>query len=169
MPANPATYAEIELEGKRRLELLDASAYKQGRSAPKWRESSVPITVLQDPSSLAHLGFSVWIQSAPNSNLESDAYVDGFVYINARLKVAFTYRLRASKQTLDARTATDAAIDATRAIMGPWDENIGCAVIDLVDGLQQSVSLDGEYLLIVQDYTASFDLRLDPNPSTSPP
>ena len=169
MPATPATFAEVEIECVERIEDLDASPYKQGRTSPKWHESSTPITVLQDPSSLAHLAFSVWIQSAPNSDLERDSYVDGFLWIETRLKVAYTYRLRASRQTEDARTGTAAAIDVIRALMRPWDENKGCALVRLVDGLQPSVSLDGEYLLIVQDYTIAFDLRLDPTPSSTIP
>ncbi len=169
MPATPATYAEVEEEFVERILGLDASAYKQGGSKPKWRESSTPLTVLQDASSLAHLLVSVWIQSAPNTDLESDAYEDGFVWVECRMKVAFTYRLRASKQTKDARTATNAAIDVTRVVMAQPDANRGCTLVRLVDGLQPSISLDGEYTLIVQDYTVAFDLRLDPTPTTSPP
>ncbi len=169
MPATPVTYAEVEEEFVERILGLDASAYKQGGSKPKWRESSVPLSVLQDPSSLAHLLFSVWIQSAPNTDLESDSYEDGFVWLECRLKIAILYRLRPSEQTQDARSATNAGLDVTRVVMAQPDANKGCTLVRLVDGLQPSISLDGEYTLIVQDYTVAFDLRLDPTPTTSPP
>ncbi len=169
MPATPATFREIEEEARDRILALDASAFKQGGSAPKWKESSTPITVLQDPSSLAHLLFSVWIQSAINTDLESDLIEDGQMWVETRLNVLFAYRMRGRTQTEDARSATDAAIDIVRALMSTWDQNKGCALIRAVDVLQQSISVDGEYIVILQNYTAAFDLRLDPTPSTSPP
>lgn len=169
MPATPATFREIEEEARDRILALDASAFKQGGSAPKWRESSTPITVLQDPSSLAHLLFSVWIQAAINTDMESDLIEDGFMWVETRLNVLFAYRMRGSMKTEDARSASDAAIDIIRALMGRWDDNKGCALVRAVDVLQPSVSVDGEYYIIGQNYTAAFDLRLDPTPTTSPP
>lgn len=165
MPANPSTYAEVEEEARDRIQALDGSVYNDGT----WRESPHPITVIHSGTALSHLGFSVWIQSAFNTDEESDNYNDGYAYIECRLNVSFLYRLRPGKQTDDARAATNAAIDVTRALMAQPDAQKGCIEIRLVEGLRQALSLDGMYLLITQEYTASFDLRLDPTPTSNPP
>lgn len=166
MEAMPLSFAEVEEHFVGRIERIDASAHAQGRSAAAWHESDTPLSILADPSSRAHLAFSVWIDRARNTDLESDAEVDGYVYIEAAVRVAFTYRLRARQQTKDARASTRAAHDLIRALMAPWGEADGaggCALVRLVDGLQPALSLDGEYALVTQDYTAAFDLDIATN------
>lgn len=169
MPAQPLTYADVEETIAEQIEALDASAYTQGSTPAAWHEASAPLSVLVDPSSLGHLNFSVWISSAPNSDLERDAEIDGYVWVTARVRVAFTFRLRPRQQTADGRQAIRAAHDVVRALMGPWPSGDGCALVQYVDGLQQALSLDGEYLLITQDYAVSFDLDIATNRITDPP
>jgi hypothetical protein len=169
MPANPATYREIEEEIVRRISALDGARHAQGDRGARWHESEIPLSVIGDPSSLGHLAFSAWIQSAPDTRLERSNEEDGYAYIGARLMVAFAFRLRPKRQTADARLATDAALEVTRTVLAPWNPNIGDASVALVDGLQPSLSLDGEWALVQQAYLVWFDLRLDPEPSVEVP
>lgn len=168
--ALPLSFAEVEEHFARRIASIDASAHAQGNAPARWHESESPLSVLSDPSSRAHLAFSVWVDRARNTDLESDSEVDGYVFIEAAVRVAFTYRLRPKQQTKDARMATKAAHDIIRAVMAPWGEAdgvAGSALVRLVDGLQPALSLDGEYSLISQDYTAAFDLDIGSNRSTA--
>jgi hypothetical protein len=154
----PQTYRQVEEAAVARIEALDGSPYQPGPThGARWKESETPLSVIADPSTLAHLSFNAWVQSAPNTRLERDLEDDGTVYVGARLVVAFAYRLRPHSQTADARKATDAAIDVTRALLAEWPE----VIIALVDGLQPSLSLDGEWLLVTQSYTVWFDLSLE--------
>ena len=155
-----------------RLAALDASAYTLGRRArAKWHESRTPLTVISDPSSLGHLAFNVWIQNAPNDDesrgMVWDAgSVDNDARLTCRVRVAFAFKLRATTQTKDARIATDAAVDVVRAVMAEWDAETaavyGVVNVRLVDALQVSMTPDASWLLVSQDYLASFDLNLRP-------
>lgn len=169
----PSTFENVELAFVARIAALDASAYTLGRrAAARWHESKTPLTVVADPSSLGHLSFGVWIQSAPNTGdgrgttwVQDDIAND--VEIDARVRVAFAFELRATKQVPDARIATRAALDVIRALMAPWsalDETTwGTVTVRLIDGLQTGISLDGHWLLVTQDFVASFDLDLLPS------
>lgn len=164
MPIVTRTFADIEEEAKDLIEALDASAHSQGKTATKWHETSIPFTVMQDASSLGHLLFEVWIQDAPNSGLSRGGEsFEQEVTIAARLKVQFTYRLRGTQQKRDARQATVAAHDIVRALMQPWT---ACVDLLLVNAMTVSLTLDGEWLLIQQDYIAQF--ALDNSAPTSP-
>ena len=166
------TFRAVEESLVARIAALDSFAYTLGRRArAKWHESRTPLTVISDPSSLGHLAYNVWIQNAPNDEeargMVWDAgSVDNDVRLSARVRVAFAFKLRAASQTKDARIATDAAADVVRAVMAEWDAEtaaeFGVVNMRLVDGLQTSLSLDAHWLLISQDYLASFDLNLRP-------
>ncbi|MEM6927704.1 MAG: hypothetical protein AAF602_12295 [Myxococcota bacterium] len=154
----PTTYREIEESLVAQIAALDASAHAQGGSAA-WRESRVPLSVVMDPSSLSHLLFNVWVQRAPVSPLGSrQGEIAGEVYLRATLVVAFSYRLRATNQVADARAATDAAVDVTRAVMASGAA--GDALVVFVDGLNPALALDGEWQLVTQTYEVHFDLAL---------
>lgn len=150
------TYRAIEEALVARIAALDATPYAQGGTA-QWRESQVPLSVIQDPSSLAHLAFNVWIQNAA-SGLSRQGELDE-VYVTARLVAAFSFRLRPGNQVADARIATDAAVDLTQAVLAPSAAGPS-AVVSFVDGLQPALSIDGEWLLVTQTYEVRFDLAL---------
>lgn len=163
------TFRLVEESLVARILALNASPYTHGRARAKWHESKVPLTVISDPSSLGHLSFNVWIQSAPNDDESRGAVwreddVDNDVRLSARVRVAFAYQLRAGKQTADARVAGDAAIDVIRAVMAAWTAatvaEYGVVNLRLLDGLQTALTVDAHWLLINQDYTASFNVNL---------
>ena len=164
------TFKDVEEEAKKLIEALDASAHSQGKKAASWRETSIPFTVLQSASNLGHLLFDVWIPTAPNSELSRGAEVGGdeeSVTISAQLKVQFSYKLRGSQQKKDARQGTVAAHDVVRALMAPWDyDTNGCVDLLLVNPLIVNLTLDGEWLLVQQDYIVEF--QLDTSAPTAP-
>lgn len=167
MPA-PATRTirDVEEEAAGLIEAIEASPFSQGKKAARFRETSVPFTVLQDASNLGHLLFEVWIQDAPNSDLSRGAEYgtdERAVTIAARMKVQFTYKLRAQHKKEDARAATDAGHAIVRALMQPWnyDEN-GCVDLLLINAGTVSLTLDGEWILTQQDYIVEFDLDISP-------
>jgi len=92
--------------------------------------------------------------------------VDNGARLTCRVRVAFAFKLRATTQTKDARIATDAAVDVVRAVMAEWDAETaavyGVVNVRLVDALQVSMTPDASWLLVSQDYLASFDLNLRP-------
>ena len=160
MPPETRTFKDVELEAVSLIKALDASKHSQGKRAAGWRETSVPFTVQQDSVNLGHLLFEVWIQDAPNSDLSRGGEInEQAVTISARMKVQFTYKIRGSQQIKDRRQATVAAHDVVRALMAPWDyDTNGCVDLLLINAMTVSLTLDGTWLLIQQDYIVEFDL-----------
>ncbi len=167
--SQPSTFRKVEESLVKRIAALNAEAYTTGQVPAEWHESKTPLTVISDSSALGHLSFNVWVQSAPNTDDASDMTfqadeVDNFAEIDARVVVAFAYKLRPGAQTEEARTATDAAVDVIRAVMAAWtaadETEFGTITFRLVDGLQPAITLDAGWQLITQDYIASFDLDL---------
>ncbi|MEO0602308.1 MAG: hypothetical protein AAF211_12775 [Myxococcota bacterium] len=154
----PLTYREVEQAFVARIAALDASAYQQHVTTENWHESLVPLSVALDRGE-GHLAFTVAIQSAGNTGLHRDAEVAGEIYVVARAAITFGYRLRAGSQVADARLATDAAHDVTRMLMAPWPAS-PCPDVAFVEGLQPSLTPDGEWLLVNQIYEVRFDLAL---------
>ena len=165
MPApETRTFKDVEEEAASlilSLNDINVSRHSQGRAA-RWHETEVPFTVLQGPSSLAHLLFEVWIQDAPNADLSRGAEVGGDeeqVTISARMKVQVAYRLRNGRQKEDARLATEAARDIVRVLMQPWDyDTTGCVDLLLINAMSVQLTIDGEYVVFAQDYIVEFDL-----------
>lgn len=168
MPAQPATFREIEEEVVSRITAIGASQYSGDGEPALWHESEAPLQVAQESTALQHLAFNAWIQSAPNSDLERDSEIDGYMWVEAALIVLFVYELPPGAQTAEARIATDAAIDVLRVLMAPWDANKGCANVRCVNALQPSLTADGGWLQVRQDYTIGFDLLLDASLTTDP-
>ena len=160
------TTKDVEEEAERlilTLNQINVSRHSQGgKKAARWRATSIPFTVLQDSSNLGHLLFEVWCEDLPNSGLSRGAEVGGdeeSVTIAADMKVQFTYRLRGTQQKKDARQATEAAQDIVRALMQPWDYDAnGCVDLLLVNAGSVSLTLDGEWCLVQQDYIVEFQL-----------
>ena len=178
--SRPSTFSNVERAIVARIAALDGSPYTHGKPPAVWHESDTPLSVISDPSSLGHLSFGVWIQAAPNTYDARSATFqdagwlgdpdgvdpDNLAEIDARVRVAFCFEIRNPNGTADARQATDAALDVVRGLMAPWsaadEAEWGTVTVRLVDGLQTSVSLDGHWLLIQQDYIATFDIDLLP-------
>ena len=169
MPADPRPFKQTVDEAIERILRLDASAYGTTGNPAKWRRSTDPLTVLQDASSRGHLNFSVWLQSAPNGEMDRDAESGGIAMIFAAMKVAFTYRLRPTKREEDAVMATEAALDVIKVLMTSWSADTPCIVIHLINGLQPSITLDNEWVMIVQDYQAEFEIDLSNPPLLNSP
>lgn len=169
MPApTTRTVEDVELEAVGLIKAIDCSAFSQGKKkAARFRETSIPFTVLQDPSNLGHLLFEVWIQDQPNSDLSRGAEYgsdEREVTVAARMKVAFTYKLRGSQQKKDARQAMNAAHEIVRALMGPWDyDTNGGVCVLLINSGTVSLTVDGEWLLVSQDYIVEFELDIAPS------
>lgn len=172
MPYAASTFRQVEERLVERISALDASEFTIGTVPAKWRESKTPLSVIADSSALGHLAFNVWTQNAPNTN-DADSLtwkqddLENQVEVDTRLVVAFAYNLRSGHQTEDTRRATDAAIDVVRAVMAAWDaedeDAAGSVTIRLVDALQVALSIDGHWMLVTQDYIASFDIDLLPS------
>lgn len=163
------TFKAVEEAMVARIVALDASAFTHGGVPACWHESKSPLSVMVDASTIAHLSFNVWIQSAPNTNDNrgmtwQDNDVDNDVEIDALMKVAFAFELRSFDQVSDTRDASDAAIDVIRALMAEWtaDDQVasGAVLLRLLNGYQTGMTLDGQWMLVTQDYIASFDLDL---------
>lgn len=154
------TFEDVELEAVGLIEALDASAHSQGKKAAAWRETSVPFSVQQDAANLGHLLFEVWIQDSPNSDLSRAGEInEQAATIAARLRVQFTYKIRGAHQIADRRSATNAAHDVVRALMAPWDYDAnGCVDLLLINAMSVSLTLDGTWILVSQDYIVEFDL-----------
>lgn len=171
MAYGPSTFRKVEELLVKRIAALDASAYTNGQTPATWTESKTPLTVIADSSALGHLNFNVWTQNAPNTNdADSVTYkidpLENQAEVDTRVVVAFAYRLRSGLQTEDTRRATDAALDVVRAVMAAWtaddEDEAGSVTIRLVDALQVALSIDGHWMLVTQDYIASFDIDLLP-------
>lgn len=162
------TFKDIEEEARDlilSLNTINVSKHSQGPSDPAaWHETKIPFSVLEDASNLGHLLFDVWVQDAPNSNLSRGAEFgtdERAVTISARMKVQFTYRLRPSEQKPDARQATVAAEDVVQILMQPWDYDAnGCVDLLLINAMTVSLTADGQWAMIQQDYIVEFDLDI---------
>lgn len=158
------TPRQVEEALAARIAALDASAHDQAPMVATWTASEVPLAVLGGPSSLRHLMFSVWLDSAPNSG-QLYSHIDraglSDVELRATVRVVYTYQLRPAQQQADMRSAWDAALDVARALMGVWTESEP-VTIDLVNLGRPALTRDGEYLLMTQEYTAQFCTPMSP-------
>lgn len=152
-----------------RIASVSGAPYALGSIGTKWKPASIPLSTVEDATSLGHMLFNVWIESAPNTLLNRGRAAiepDGTVWIDARVLVQFTYRLRPLSQIEDQRRAGHAAAAVIRAIMGAQTADevdaYGCVNVQLSEGLRPALTPDGEWLLISQEYTAAFDLLVLP-------
>ena len=165
MPA-PATRTFKDVEEEARdlilsLNDINVSRHSQGNRPARWRETSIPFSVVEAPSALSHLLFEVWIQDAPNSGLSRGAQIGDEQQVNiaARMRTQFSYKVRPKMQIEDRRMATEAAHDVVRVLMQPWDYDVhGCVVVLLDNAMSVSLTLDGGWILVQQDWTVEFDL-----------
>ena len=152
-----------------RVESVSGDPYAR-RNGSKFKLSSVPLTTIEDPSSLQHLLYNVWIESAPNTGLNRGRDTiderDGTIWIEARVLVQFTFHLRVRTQVESQRLAGHAAAAVVRGIMGAQSQleldAFGCISADLVDGMRPSLTPDGHWVLIEQEYIAGLDLMVRP-------
>jgi hypothetical protein len=170
---DPTTPADVERLFVQRILDLDASAYRYPRAPPpRWNESNVALTVTENASEFAHLAFNVWTERGLNSGDESGDLTDGYLWVDARLVVAFIFRLRPKSQVEDARLTSDAAIDVLRALLAEWPADQPCIQVQVPPGgtwYQPALTRDGEWAVVTMQFLASFELRLDPSPDTVPP
>lgn len=162
------TFKDVEEEARDKilsLNDINVSRHTQENGPPaQWRETSIPFTVVQDASNLSHLLFHAWIQDSPNTGLSLGAEVgeEQQVAVSARMKVQFSYRLRSGQQIPDGRQGTEAAHDIVRVMMQPWnfdpDNGVGCVDLLLVNAMTVSLTLDGQWLFVEQDYIVEFAL-----------
>jgi hypothetical protein len=123
----PLTIRQIEEAFTARVEALNASAYALAPGhTPAWREASIALTPAAESAPRSHLSFNVWVDSVANIEqargsswlaAEPDTPVDETVYVEASLRIAFLFELRASQQVADSRKASDAAHDVLRAVL----------------------------------------------------
>jgi hypothetical protein len=169
----PTTPGDIERECVQKILDLDGSAYRYPKGAPaRWHESNVALTVTGDASEFAPLAFNVWTETGRNSGDESGYLSDGYLWAVLNLVVAFVFRLRPAHQVADARLTSDAAIDILRALMGEWPAGGPCVQVDVPPRgawYQPSMTQDGEWMVVVMQFTVGFELRLDPSPDEVPP
>lgn len=156
----PFTIRELEEELAERLELLDASPFDQNRDGTRparWREATVPLSVLEDAGPLEHLLFNVWVERSQNSEERRDQ-AGQFVKLESSVVVAFLYNLRPSDQLKDARLASDAAHAIARALMS---RDLARLVdVRLVDAWRPLLSESGTKLLGAVRFLVAHEIRI---------
>ncbi len=163
-PPATRTFKDVEEEARDlilSLNTLNVSRHSQGTRPARWRETTIPFSVVEEPSALSHLLFEVWIQDGPNSGLARGAQIgeEQQVNIAARMRTQFSYKVRPKMQIEDRRMATEAALDVLRVMMQPWDYEVrGCVIVLLVNAMSVSLTLDGGWILVQQDWIVEFDL-----------
>ncbi|NQY04564.1 MAG: hypothetical protein HRT76_15100 [Halieaceae bacterium] len=151
-----------------RVGATDPTSFGTGANPARWRESDVPLTSRMAPAAVSHLLFDVWIADAPNSlaarGRDTVDELDGTVWIIARIVVNYLYRLSPTKQkaskALAMRSARDVARSVLKAQTADEDTAYGCINVQLINGLRPTLETSGEWLMIAQEFTASFDLTV---------
>ncbi len=138
---------------------LDGTPFDQsnGRAVPQFRESSVPLSVIEDAAPLEHLLFNVFVDDSPNTDEQRDA-PGGFAKVESMVTVAFVYNLRPTDQLTDARLASDAGLAVTRALMGRDLSTI--MIVRLVNAWRPLVSPSGTKLLGAVEFSVAHELPL---------
>lgn len=162
---DPTDFEKVEDWFASRIDTVSGDPYAKG-AGTKFKLSKIPLTTIQDASSIAHLLYNVWIPTAPNSGLnrgrDTTNTTDGTVWIEASVIVQFTFKLNAAKQIKGQRRAGHASVAVMQAIMAQQTATektaYGCIVVDLVDAMRIALTADGHYVLIEQEYTAGFDV-----------
>jgi hypothetical protein len=133
-----------------------------------FRESSIPLTAIEDASHLGHLRYSVWLQSSTRGGSSRDGYeddVDGSVWVQSRIVVALCYRIRSTRQVDDARLAARAAGDIARAIMAAPSAGELADGVDIITGwvdpYRPQVTADGGWILVLGEYQVQYDFELN--------
>jgi hypothetical protein len=170
---DPATLKEMEQALVRRILALDGSPYTHlhGIDAD-WHEATVALSVVDEAASLSHLAFNVWTESARNTGGERGAIRNGYLWVDADVRVAFVFQLRGPEQVEDARTASDAAIDILRVLMTDWPAEEPCVNVDIPPGgewFRTALTADGEWAAVTMQFSALLEVRLDQTPTTVPP
>lgn len=170
---DPTTPHAVELELVRRITDLDASAYSYPRGpAASWHEAAEALTVTGDAANLSHLAFNVWTEVGRNGGIDRNATSDGYLWADLDVVVAFSFRLRPTQQVADMRLTSDAAIDVLRALLAEWPADQPCVQIDVPEGdawYTPALTEDGEWAVVVMQFSAAFDIRLDTSPESTPP
>jgi len=151
------TIRELEELTLARILALDGTPYNQGTTIRgAWREAEIPLSVADEAHPLGHLLVNVFAESGRNRGMERDQ-AGRFLAVASDLVILFTYHLRRGTQLEDARQAADAAHDVARALLA-WPSRR--VVVDLVNLWRPTLTPDGEWLLVRQDYVARFDLSI---------
>ncbi len=169
---DPGTIREVEEVLVRRILNLDASRYSftPGGTGAEWHEATVALSAIEETAALSHLAFNVWVEDGRNTGNERGANRNGYLWIAADVRVAFVYELRPTEQVEDLRRASDASIDIVRALMADWPADEPCINMDIPGSFYRpSLTLDGGWAVVNMAFSAEFDLRLDPSPTTTPP
>ncbi len=169
---DPATLREVEEAFVRRILQLDASPYSYVPGGPgaDWHEATVPLSVVDETAALSHLAFNVWTELGGNTGNERGAARNGYLWVRSDVRVAFVYLIRPTEQVEDLRRASDAAIDIVRVLMEGWPADEPCVNVDVPGSFYQpSLTTDGGWAVIAMEFSAEFDLRLDPSPTATPP
>lgn len=170
---DPGTIAEVEQVLVERILSLDASAYTHPYGTPaEWHQSTIAFDAAQENNALSHLAFDLHVEAARNAANERGAVTNGYLWVSCDVVVAFVFQLRPSEQIHDARRASDAAVDVVRALMTDWSAQDPCVQVDIPPGeewYRTAATPDGGWALVIQRFSASFELRLDPTPTTVPP
>lgn len=149
--------AELEVELVARIAALDGGPFTQGKRIGKWREASIPLSVVAEAQSIGHLTFNVFAEEARNSTLERDVAPGGFVKLATDVAVLFAYHITPARQIPDQRLASDAARDVARAVLA-LPQNLFVSLP--VTLWRPSVTRDGEWMLVRLDFLCVHDLAL---------
>lgn len=148
----PTTIAELEEAAAAAIAALDATAHRLASGGVvTWRESEIPLTAAEGSSLESHLLFSVSVESAPATG----ATGPGSVQVAPEVVVAFLYKIPAGGKKAAARKASTAALDVTRALMGPWSD--GAVTTDVLNAYTPGAP-QGDFLPVEVRFACLIDL-----------
>jgi hypothetical protein len=138
---NPIRTDQVEERIRDRVLLVDPEPYKQGRQAPKFRESDQPFSVEAEGKGVAHLLFSADAVESPNTFRARDD-PGGIAHLATRIELRVGYRLRQNRRRADTRLAQRCAHAIVQAINAHWPDGTPM----LVDAWRPRLLSDGSYL-----------------------
>ena len=151
------TIAELETTLAARIAALDGSAYSQGSRIGTWREAKTPLSVTDSAQAIGHLTFNVFVESGRNSGGDRDRPFDGSIKLVSDLVVLVAYHIRPGAQVADMRLASDAALQAARAILANPQNEFQTQPVNI---WRPAVTSDGEWMLVRLDFRAIHEVSL---------
>jgi len=143
---------EVESVITTRIARLPATEHAQDIPSATWSETSTIGELDSGNTAAVHLLFAVAVSGVPASPLAAQ-YADS-ASVRSRLVVEFFYRLRATKQTDDARSAWNAARQVRRAVMRAPDPRFAVILVDagrVFDNTQDGVRLIQQQFDVIHD------------------
>lgn len=150
----PHTLPELRQAVRDRVAAADAGPYNQRRagSPQTWTESDLPLSAVVASGAQGHLSYSVSIVAAPVRATDHSAY--GLECdTQPRVVVDFLFSLRPGRRVADEDLAAQAAQDVARTVCrhpSLYPEEV----------FRPALVGEGQYLLVVQEYSATLTVPL---------